>query len=251
MLRELRASNVRAVLFGGTLRSLLTSRIYHARPGRPRDVDVVVSGTRLEELEETLGPSVVRRTRFGGLHLNRDGWQFDVWPLERTWALQKDAVTDADFSILPSTTTLNLEAIAVDAWPAHGHSRQLFSGDDQFFEGILTRTVELNRLDNPFPQLTVVRALVLTTDLGFRVGPRLAAEIALTGGRLTSVEFDGLQRSHYGHVRLNGHILSALTAFIANRFDGSHSVDLPRVGQLSFWPLNDVPPGAQPSNRRS
>src|SRR5438105_3015604 len=69
VLSELRHSNVQAVLFGGTLRSLLTARLFEGRRGRPRDVDVVVSGAPLADLEERFGSILSRRTRFGGLQL--------------------------------------------------------------------------------------------------------------------------------------------------------------------------------------
>src|SRR4051812_48642791 len=61
---------------------------------------------------------------------------------------------------LPETTFFNLEAIAVDVWPQIGKARSIYSGDDQFFEGIITRTLELNRPENPFPGLCIVRSLV-------------------------------------------------------------------------------------------
>ena len=67
MIDGLRRSDLQAVLFGGTLRSLLVSRIFEGRFGQPRDVDVVVSGAALSELEERFSSIVARRTRFGGL----------------------------------------------------------------------------------------------------------------------------------------------------------------------------------------
>src|SRR5436190_7107253 len=81
VLDRLRNSNARAVLFGGTLRSLLVSRVFERRFGRPRDVDVVIAGVPLSELEERFRELLKRRTRFGGLHLRRGTWQFDVWPV--------------------------------------------------------------------------------------------------------------------------------------------------------------------------
>ena len=174
--RDLQQSKVRAVLFGGTLRSLLVSRVFQGKPGRPRDIDVVVSGAPLSWLEEQFADILARRTRFGGLQLRRGNWQFDLWPVAETWAFKHgNGSGPASFSGLPSTTTFNLEAIAVEAWTCGGRPRAMFSGDDQFFDGILTRTIELNRTDNPFPELTVVRAVILASELRFRIGPRLAS----------------------------------------------------------------------------
>jgi hypothetical protein len=108
----------RAVFFGGTLRSLLISRLVHRREGCPRDVDIVIQGARLEMLREQFRQLVARETRFGGLQLRRDNWLFDVWPLEQTWGLVNDRVSQPDFAHLPQTTFLNVEAAAIDVWPA-------------------------------------------------------------------------------------------------------------------------------------
>jgi hypothetical protein len=42
--RELQETGVAAVFFGGTLRSLLLSRLLRRKPGRPRDIDIVITG---------------------------------------------------------------------------------------------------------------------------------------------------------------------------------------------------------------
>src|SRR6266542_3531098 len=204
VLQDLRRSNVQAVLFGGTLRSLLVSRLFEGRPGRPRDVDVVISGVSLSRLEEQFSDILIRRTRFGGLQLKRGAWQFDVWPVSETWAFRQDHSGPADFAELPSTTTFNLEAVAVEAWSNDGRPRALFSGNDQFFEGILSRTIELNRVDSPFPELTVVRALVLASDLRFKIGPRLARYISDAGRSPSEEVLERVQASHYGHARMDG-----------------------------------------------
>ena len=156
-------------------------------------------------------------------------------PVGSTWALQKDGLGDAGFSALPSTTPFNLEAIAVDAWPYAARSREVFSGDDQFFEGVLSRTLELNRADNPFSALTVVRALVLAAELGFRIGPKLVEYIASEGLALGADELEQLQQQHYGHIRISGRTLRALATSIGQHSGRAGSIDAPTIGQLPLW----------------
>lgn len=238
VLEDLRRSGVQAVLFGGTLRSLLVSRIFEGRFGRPRDVDVVVSGAALPELEERFSGIIARRTRFGGLQLRHGYWRFDVWPLSETWAFRKDHSVSAAFEDLPSTTTFNLEAIAVEAWSRDGRPRALFSGNDQFFEGILSRTLELNRTDSPFPELTVVRAIIMAAELRFRIGPRLATYIGEVGPNLSEEAITQIQASHYGHSRLSSCTLKQLVRLvemISRRSLEQAPIDLPRIGQLHLW----------------
>lgn len=235
VLGEFRHPSMRAVLFGGTLRSLLTARLFEGKRGRPRDVDVVVSGAPLAELEERFREVLNRRTRFGGLQLRRGRWQFDVWPVGETWAFRHDNTTDASFAELPSTTTFNLEAIAVEVWPTCGRSRALFSGDDQFFEGVLSRTLELNRGDNPFPELTVVRGLVMASELRFRIGPRFAQYVREVGSSLTEERLDQVQCSHYGHARLDNRTLRVLISKVLLTPSDERNVSLPDIGQLHLW----------------
>lgn len=194
----------KAVLFGGTLRSLLISRLLHGRSGRPRDVDLVIQGPPLEVLRCLFAKIVTRETRFGGLQLRQAEWLFDVWPLERTWAIVEDNVTWPTFAYLPRTTFLNVEAVAVDVWPPPGQPREIYSGDDQFFRAVLDRVVEVNRAENPFPQLCVVRSLVMANDLDFRIGPKLARYIADQGPAIPDGDLEPIQEKHYGNVRVPG-----------------------------------------------
>jgi hypothetical protein len=235
VLQDLRQSEVQAVLFGGTLRSLLVSRIFEGKFGRPRDVDVVVSGAGLSELEQRFSSIVARRTRFGGLQLRNGCWRFDVWPLSETWAFRKDGSTSSSFDALPSTTTFNLEAIAVEAWSSGRRPRALFSGNDQFFEGLLSRTLELNRRDSPFPELTVIRAVIMASELRFRVGPRLAAYIGEVGPELNEKAIAQIQANHYGHSRMSSGTVKQLVELICSRSLEQAPVELPRTGQLYLW----------------
>jgi len=235
VLNELRKSNVQAVVFGGTLRSLLVSRIFEGKLGRPRDVDVVVAGISVSALEEQFNDIVARRNRFGGLQLKRGSWTFDVWPLRDTWAFRQDGNDAGSFADLPSTTVFNIEAIAVEAWPKRGRPRAIFSGDDQFFEGILSKTIELNRPNTAFPELTVVRAVVMAVELAFRIGPQLSSYIAGVGPGLSEETVRHIQCSHYGYARMDSTRLKQLIEFISRRSSESTGVELPPMGQLRLW----------------
>ena len=225
-----------AVLFGGTLRSLLVSRISQGKPGRPRDIDIVVSGISVAQLEERFGHILASRTRFGGLRLQHGAWQFDVWPVGETWAFKYDHnCPAADFAALPTTTTFNLEAVAVEVWPYEGRRRALFSGNDQFFKGILAKTIELNREDNPFPELTVVRGVILASELGFKIGPRLASYIGDIGASMDQDVVEGIQASHYGHARMDSRTLHHFITTIVRLSRDGHTGQVPVTGELRSW----------------
>jgi len=240
-LHDIRSANLPAVFFGGVLRSLLLSRLEHGRLGRPRDVDIVVAGASVGSLRETFHGLVERETRFGGLHLQRENWQFDVWPVDQTWAFQRENRLEREFSALPATTFFNLEAIAVDVWPLPGHPRRIYSGDDQFFDGVLSRTLEINKEENPFPALCVVRAIVMASATGFAVGPRLAEYLSFHHRRVSDQDLEHVQLRHYSQIRQSVTMMRAALERIAeaHRLDPHARIEVFSARQMTLWPEDE------------
>jgi len=199
---ELEDAKVQAVFFGGLLRGIMFSRV-HDRQGNwaPRDLDIVVEGDSIEELRKRFLSLIKRETRFGGLTLKDKSWDIDIWPLELTWAFRNRSQKPS-FEDLPFTTFFNVEAVAVDVWPANGKLRTIYSGDDQFFEGILSKTLEVNHEENPFPALCVVRSLVMASSLDFQIGPKLAHYLVKESCRIEDADLEEAQQRHYGCERL-------------------------------------------------
>src|SRR5436309_4806313 len=100
ILDELSQAHWQGVLFGGTLRSLLWSRRKRNRLGQPRDIDIVVGGVEISSLKDRFNRFPFRETRFGGLHFKRASWEFDIWPLHRTWMFARDTQLSPSFEAL-------------------------------------------------------------------------------------------------------------------------------------------------------
>ena len=217
-------------VFGGTLRDLLAL----APSTVPRDLDLVVGGATREALESVFQREIVRINRFGGLNLVTHKLPVDMWTLDSTWAFRERLVHGCDFSDLPRTTFLNVEAIAAEFHTRPGRARTLYTRG--FFRGIQAKQVEINLEDNPFPALCIVRALVTAQRLRFSLGPRLVRFILHHARRIPLEELEAIQRSHYGRIRLNRHQLNALTVLV--REQAGHikirPVTLPREHQLAL-----------------
>jgi len=238
VLRSLQQANMDAVFFGGTLRSLLVSRVQHKKQGRPRDVDIVISGKSVDFIRSFIEDKIERETRFGGLKFKEREWHFDLWPLERTWAFVNDNEPKRAFADLPKTTFFNMEAIAVEVWPKPGKARKIYAGDNQFFEGLAHRILEINREDNPFPALCVVRALVMASALDFYIGAKLATYIANHGESMSDTELQEVQHAHYGCERRDTGQLRKWIRFVIDNQDKTTTsrLRLPVQRQLTFWP---------------
>jgi hypothetical protein len=186
----------KAVIFGGVIRDLAV----FGPAERPRDVDVVVSeDVPNHELESAFGKWIVRRTRFGGLHLLVDKWMFDIWNVAGTWGIIELGVA-ATFDVLPKTTFLNVEAIAAEIGTTKGQQRALYTHG--FFEALESKSVEINLKENPFPALCVVRSLLTAARLNFSIGPALGDYIVRYARDSSIRELVEVQRSHYGVVRV-------------------------------------------------
>lgn len=194
VLHQLALRKRTAVLFGGTLRDLMAL----GERARPRDLDLVLDTPLADDLASTGVES--RFNRFGGCRLRDMEYEIDLWPLARTWAFCALGVGSRDFTDLPRTTFLNVEAMAVRLGASE---RRLGPWDETFFRGFLDQTVEVNLEDNPNPLGCVVRSLVTTHRLGFSMGPKLVSYFHRhTLGRYLEELID-FQMSHYGHVILS------------------------------------------------
>lgn len=233
VLSELRASPVQIYLFGGLLRDLTV----YGMKAKPRDIDIVVEQLSTQELYPYLLRHVKRETRFGGLHLDNQGWLFDVWPLHETWAFRNQVIHNTDVSELPKTTFLNVEAVVIQLSSYRGKGRCIYSSG--FFEGISNKVVEINLEENPFPALCVVRSLITAARLQFQIGPRLARYIAHHMRKISMEELIDVQRHHYGTVKCRQNQLflwhKAIEAQL--RASKTSSVHLPgtEIRQLTLW----------------
>mgnify|MGYP000944873988 CR=1 FL=1 len=215
----------RPFLFGGTLRDLCLS---WSAP--PRDLDFVVPGASMEQLEEELGQYIERRTRFGGLRLRIRSLPVDIWPLEQTWAFTAGLVERPTPETLPRTTFLTVEAAAIELRPRPGRAREFHTNG--LFESFAASCLEINLEENPYPALCVARSLLTARKLGFSLGPRLAAYLDHHGTQLGMEELEEAQVTHYGDVLLSREAMRGdLQAIRRQRAEERAPVRLPLATQ--------------------
>lgn len=220
-LSRLKNSGFHSVVFGGTLRDLMV----HGPRVVPRDLDIVIDGISVERLSQLFSDFAQRRTRFGGLSVNVRGWVVDIWPLSETWAFRTSNIAGRDFEALTRTTFLNVEAVSVDLTSRLGRARTVYSSG--FFEGVRSRTIDINLEENPFPQLAAVRALVTAGSLKYSISTRLARYLVHHLSRNPLEYLVDVQMSHYGRTRLSVQALHRYRDVLHDQLASGLEIKLP------------------------
>jgi hypothetical protein len=200
----------------------------------PRDVDVVVDGASIKELEGVFQDVLIRKTRFGGLHLNVQGWMIDVWPLSETWALKEFSIAGRDFEALTRTTFLNVEAATISLSVKRG-ARQVHARG--FFEAVGNRTLDINLEENPFPELAAVRTLITAYKLNYALSRRLARYVIHYTHRTPIEQLVQLQFSHYGFAKFNRDIIHSWARALRSQVGTQSLIRVPvrLPAQLPLW----------------
>ncbi len=156
-------------IFGGFLRDLDLS----GPKAIPRDVDLVVSGPKMEELVgalESSGYGVTVNT-YGGLKVSGTVAPFDIWPVEVTWAFRQGFFS-ASLENLANTTFLNVDGIV--AILTAQAVRIVQCGYSQGMDCALLR---LNLEAHPRPAAAIAKTFALAAKLGFSLDEGLAKYI--------------------------------------------------------------------------
>lgn len=195
-----------AFVVGGTIRdAVLGPLLVGPSAYYPRDIDIVVVGVSHAEIKGAFSNLYRRDTRFGGVHLvdcRASGLQilYDVWALEQTWAFTVASLpkTIQNFQYTPF---LNLDTAVVELGSSRGKGRQVF--EQGFVDGVNSRMLEINFEPNPYPDICMVRSLIIAAKLQFAIGPKLL-DFVLRNSRTTSIKrVMAAQISHYGTIRCN------------------------------------------------
>jgi hypothetical protein len=230
-IRQLTQRKLNAVIFGGTVRDLMVQ----GQAARPRDVDIVVDGASTGDLEKIFHRFLVRKTRFGGLHLNVQGWNVDVWPLAETWALKNLSIANRDFEALTRTTFLNVEAAVIGlstergVRPVHAHG---------FFEGMKDRQLDINLEENPFPELATVRTLITAHKLNYSLSKRLARYVVHYTHKTPTEQLVHVQFAHYGSARFGRDVLHNWARVVRTQVASQPVIRIPifKPAQMLLWP---------------
>ena len=181
-------------LFGGIPRSLWMEQKSFVF----RDFDLVVSDESFEHFCSVYSSSIVRKNRFGGVKLNINNVDYDLWALSSTWAFRQGLVEDVSFETLPDTVFLNADSIVFELSPSQGNRRKVYEGG--FYRAMKEKKISIKLSENPFPELCVLRALNFAVKYNFSFSPDLAHYICEKLSSISINKFVETQISHYGRL---------------------------------------------------
>jgi|ERR1700723_6518 len=212
--------NWSAYLVGGAIRDLALS----GGTRTPRDVDFVFCEATQNELAAEFDDlSSVRKTSFGGLRYQHNDVLIDIWPLKDTFALrERQTVRIQD---VPQHAFLDVEAVAVDLSPRSSHSRHIV--ENGFTQAVLSRTLDVNYIDNPFPEVCIVKAFRTAISLKLAMRRRLVEYVSNRKWDLSALM--EAQKLHYGDVMLGKSELEEILGFVAKRSREEGVLDISSV----------------------
>ncbi|MBZ9845695.1 hypothetical protein [Mesorhizobium sp. CA5] len=176
-------------IFGGLARDF-------AREGRDAfksDVDIVVHGLP-GVLDALLSQMSGRRNQFGGYRLEYGRFDFDIWPLQMTWAARVGHVKVRSLTDLARTTFFDCDAVLFDCRTLE------ISRSDRFWTSIGQGIVDINLEPNPNYIGTLVRTLRILFDKKQKLAPRLARYLArgVEGSRKDIMDYAARDRRPIG-----------------------------------------------------
>nr|WP_315384807.1 hypothetical protein [uncultured Sphingomonas sp.] len=151
------------VIFGGMPRDF-------ARGGRSSfnsDVDIVVDADPMS-LEEALGGMLTRKNRFGGYRFRYGRFDFDVWALQNTWAIETGLVAGDTVLDLINTTFFDCDSVIFNCVTGQ------IEASERFWYSIKNNIVGINLEANPHYIGTLARTLKLLLDSPHNLTNRLA-----------------------------------------------------------------------------
>jgi hypothetical protein len=160
-IEHIRASGLRAAIFGGWARDALLEVIKRA-PTPSRDIDLVVDGE--SSITTLLGTSAVPNV-FGGIGVKADTISLDAWDLRETFLIKRYRLP-VSFETLPETADYTFNGVLFLPADFFGCPSVIEKGA---VGAIQAGVVELSAADIAMPLVQAARAVILAVRMNFRL----------------------------------------------------------------------------------
>lgn len=139
------------VIIGGSIRDIAINQ------KKPRDIDIIVD-TDAIYIDDVFEGMKYSRNRFGGYKAVYNQQEFDVWSINNNWAFKRN-ILDALVENIPKGCFYNLDATYFNLSTGVGDADYF---NDALFKKQLDIVLDEEHVyANPFPEINIIRALVL------------------------------------------------------------------------------------------
>lgn len=174
----------KSAIFGGVVRDIaLFDPIF-----KPADVDIVVDCNE-SDLYNFFSDIHHTKNQFGGVRFRFEKQSYDVWCLNKTWAISQNHFEKCDLKTLISTTFFNIDAALYTLYDGKVYARS------SYFEDLKNRVLDINFKPNPNPEGMVRRALKYAIIRRFSLSSTLVEYILENMSLLIQTEF-GFEIKH-------------------------------------------------------
>ena len=173
-------------VFSGIIRNFLLGYLDN------RDIDFVISIPKTLNIPvRLLRGTTITKNKFGGVKIQKNGFNIDVWNIGSTWRGDSRKVISSPHSLL-KTAFFNFSSIVYD------YHQKRFIYDDTFCRFKEKNIVDVVNVENPFPSACVVSTLHYAATYEFEIGDKLRRWIVRHYDQ--SADFVNIQIKRYGAV---------------------------------------------------
>jgi hypothetical protein len=168
----------KSAIFGGAVRDIaLFDPIF-----KPADIDIVIDCCEWE-LHSFFSDIQHTRNRFGGVRFKFNNQFYDVWCLNKTWAISQNYFDKYELNTLIDTTFFNIDAVFFSLFDRKIYARS------SYIEDLQNRILDINFKPNPNPEGMARRALKYAITRNFSLSSALVEYILENMSLLIQTEF--------------------------------------------------------------
>lgn len=155
------------VIIGGSIRDIVFNR------KNPRDIDIIVD-TDTVVIDDVFEGMEYTQNRFGGYKAIYNQQEFDVWSITNNWAFKRN-ILDATVENIPKGCFYNLDATYYNVSTGVGDAHYF---NDALYRKQLDIVLDEEHIyTNPFPEVNIVRAIVLKKQYSVRFSEKVESYI--------------------------------------------------------------------------
>ena len=177
-------------LFGGITRDRLISKIPNREFENTDDIDIVVKKLNKESIKKY----IIKKTKFGGYKLKINYASYDIWQLGDTWNYNESNKNyNSDLEKLSELVFFSFNT------SIYWINKRLWYISRRFNKS-LRKGLAPVFLDNPYPELSILRAYKYFKKYNYTLSPKMKDYLK---SKFDPIKLENYQKDRYGRIIYN------------------------------------------------